>query len=144
MEASTSVLPNHTHSLCGFAVCTTRIDQQKAENVRQRHRLWRVKRKIGEKGAMRTGWISTLSRPAILYGALLLSTGCLEKVRQWCSRGIQILNVPQRVRRQFSLASALPDGLFEHPDALLTSTPIWTVPPAYGVETEFFRSLLDP
>jgi hypothetical protein len=75
--------------------------------------------------------------------APVVLTGCLEKVRQWCSRVIQILNVPQRVRRQFSLASALPDGLFEHPDALLTSTPIWTVPPAYGVETEFFRSLLE-
>ena len=38
-----------------------------------------------------------------------------EKVRQRCSRLIEILNVPQRVRLRFRFAGALLDGLFEHP-----------------------------
>jgi hypothetical protein len=56
-----------------------------------------------------------------------------EKVRQRRSRFVQILNVPQGVRLRSSLAAALLDGLFEHPEALLTSTPIWKVPSAYCV-----------
>ncbi|TKB64961.1 MAG: hypothetical protein E8D47_09720 [Nitrospira sp.] len=38
-----------------------------------------------------------------------------EKVRQRCSRIVQILNVPQRVRPRSSLAAALLDGHFEQP-----------------------------
>ena len=38
-----------------------------------------------------------------------------ETGRQFRSRLIEILNVPQRVRLRFRLACGLADGLFEHP-----------------------------
>ena len=44
-----------------------------------------------------------------------------EKVRQQRSRIVQTLNVPQRVRLGPSLASALLDSLFEHPDRAIPS-----------------------
>jgi len=46
-----------------------------------------------------------------------------EKTRQRRSRIVQILNVPQRVRLRSSLAAALLDGLFEHPECNLDPTP---------------------
>jgi hypothetical protein len=41
----------------------------------------------------------------------------VEKARQRRSRIVQTLNVPQRVRLGSSLAAALLNGLFEHPEA---------------------------
>jgi len=41
----------------------------------------------------------------------------VEKARQLRSRIVQTLNVPQRVRLGPSLAVALLNGLFEHPEA---------------------------
>ncbi|MEK7352097.1 MAG: hypothetical protein AAB177_14575, partial [Nitrospirota bacterium] len=38
-----------------------------------------------------------------------------EKVRQLCSRIVQILNVPQTVRLWSSLTTAALNGHFEHP-----------------------------
>jgi len=48
-------------------------------------------------------------------GGFFYASQDAEKVRQRRSRFAQILNVPQRVRLQSSLAAALLDGLFEHP-----------------------------
>ena len=42
-----------------------------------------------------------------------------EEARQRRSRFVQILTVPRRVRLGSSLAAALPDGPFEHPEWLV-------------------------
>jgi len=44
------------------------------------------------------------------------------------SRIVQILNVPLRVRFRSSLAAALLDGLFEHPETVEASAPFWKIP----------------
>jgi hypothetical protein len=49
-----------------------------------------------------------------------------EKARQLCSRLIEILNVPLRVRLRLRFACGLADSLFEHPEVGLTATPLPT------------------
>jgi len=45
------------------------------------------------------------------------------------------------VRLTSSLTAALLDGLFEHPEAIVTSVPFCEIPTAFYVSTKFFRSL---
>jgi len=53
-----------------------------------------------------------------------------EKVRQLRSRIAQKLNVPKHTPRLFARCG-LADSLFEHPEALLPSAPIWKIPIVY-------------
>ena len=64
-----------------------------------------------------------------------------EKVRQRRSRIAQRLNVPKRTPRLFAHCG-LAGGLFEHPEAMLTSATFCKIPTRYCVYAEFFLSLL--
>jgi hypothetical protein len=46
------------------------------------------------------------------------------------------------VRLASSLAAALLNGHFEHPETIRTSVPFWEIPRCFGKCTEFFRSML--
>jgi hypothetical protein len=62
--------------------------------------------------------IDDQNRATFLGHAALLLEQDAEKARQRRSRIVQILNVPQRVRLESSLAAALLNKLFEHPAKL--------------------------
>ena len=57
-----------------------------------------------------------------------VSHQAVDKVRQWRSRIVQVLNVPQRVRLRSSLAAALLEDVFDDPASTLWAGALAVIP----------------